>query len=122
MADNQFPNLTRAAIRFAVFGILFIVLLSMFAGCMSTSIASGEGAVKYSVFGGTDIDKRYGEGLQIHAPWVTLYKYDLRVLESLETIDALSSNGLSIGMDASIRYRAQQQGAKAECDRHDKEV
>jgi len=107
MADNQFPNLTRAAIRFAVFGIIFIVLLSMFAGCMSTSIESGEGAVKYSVFGGTDSTKHYGEGLQIHAPWVTLYIYDLRVQEQLETIDALSSNGLSIGMDASVRWRPQ---------------
>jgi len=105
MASNQYPNLTRAAIRFAVFGILFIVLLSMFAGCMSTSIGSGEGAVKYSVFGGTDLNARFGEGLQLHWPWVTLYKYDLRVQEQLETIDALSSNGLSIGLDASIRWR-----------------
>ena len=70
----------------------------------SVTIGSGEGAVKYSVFGGTDLEKRYGEGLQIHAPWVNLIRYDVRVQEQLEDITALSSNGLSIGMDASIRW------------------
>lgn len=72
---------------------------------MTTSISSGEGAVKYSIFGGTDLEKLYGEGIQIHPPWVTLIRYDLRVQEQLEDINALSSNGLSIGMDASIRWR-----------------
>lgn len=72
---------------------------------MTTSIQSGESAVKYSIFGGTDLEKLYGEGLQIHAPWVKLIRYDVRVQEQLEDIDALSSNGLSIGMDASIRWR-----------------
>lgn len=105
MTDPQFPNLTKAAMRFAVFGIIFVVVASIGGGCMTTSINSGQGAVKYSVFGGTDTDARFGEGLQIHAPWVSLYKYDLRVQEALEVIDALSSNGLSIGMDASIRWR-----------------
>ena len=105
MAENQFPNLTQAAIRFAVFGIIFIIVVSLAGGCMTTSIRSGEGAVKYSVFGGTDAEAQYGEGLQVHWPWVTLVKYDLRVQEALEVIDALSMNGLSIGMDASIRWR-----------------
>lgn len=106
MTEPQFPNLTRAAMRFAVFGIIFVVVAAMAGGCMTTSIGSGQGAVKYSVFGGTDVDSKFGEGIQVHAPWVTLYKYDLRVQESLEVVNALSSNGLSIGMDASIRWRA----------------
>lgn len=109
MAENQFPNLTQAAMRMAVFGIIFVVIAALGAGCMSTTIRSGEGAVKYSVFGGTDVDANYGEGWQVHWPWVTLFKYDLRVQESLEVINALSSNGLSIGMDASIRWRPQRE-------------
>jgi len=107
MADNQFPNLTQAAMRMAVFGIIFVVIASVGAGCMATKVNSGEGVVKYSIFGGTDVDAQYGEGLQLHWPWVTLVTYDLRVQESLEVINALSSNGLSIGMDASIRWRPQ---------------
>lgn len=105
MAANQYPNVSRAAARLgiAIFGFLMIVALA--GGCMTTSISSGEGAVKYSIFGGTDLEKLYGEGIQLHAPWVTLIRYDLRVQEQLEDINALSSNGLSIGMDASIRWR-----------------
>ena len=105
MAENPYPNLSRMVIRGGTLAFIFLLIVTLAGGCMTTSIGSGEGAVKYSMFGGTDLGKQYGEGIQIHAPWVTLYKYDLRVQEQLEDIDALSSNGLSIGMDASIRWR-----------------
>ncbi len=105
MAEPQFPNVTRLLMRGGILGFVFLLIITMAGGCMTTSIGSGQGAVKYSMFGGTDLDQQYGEGIQIHAPWVTLFKYDLRVQEQLEDIDALSSNGLSIGMDASIRWR-----------------
>ena len=61
MAENQFLNLKKAAIRFSVFGLIFVVVASLVAGCMSTRIRAGEGAVKYSVFGGTDVDAEFGE-------------------------------------------------------------
>jgi regulator of protease activity HflC (stomatin/prohibitin superfamily) len=105
MPDNQFPNVSRVIMRGGAFAFIFLLLVTLGGGCMTTSIRSGESAVKYSIFGGTDLEKLYGEGLQIHAPWVNLIRYDVRVQEQLEDIDALSSNGLSIGMDASIRWR-----------------
>lgn len=105
MAQNPYPNLQRAIARFAVIGAVFLVVAGMAGGCMTTSIRSGEGAVKFSVFGGTDLEAQYGEGLQVHPPWVDLIRYDVRVQEQLEDITALSSNGLQIGMDASIRWR-----------------
>lgn len=105
MAQPTYPNLSRAALRLSLMAFGFVLIVSLAGGCMTTSIGSGEGAVKYSVFGGTDLEKRYGEGLQIHAPWVNLVRYDVRVQEQVEDIDALSSNGLSIGMDASVRWR-----------------
>lgn len=105
MPINQFPNVSRLALRGGIFAFSFLLLVIIAGGCMTTSIGSGESAVKYSIFGGTDLSKLYGEGLQIHAPWVNLVRYDVRVQEQLEDIDALSSNGLSIGMDASIRWR-----------------
>lgn len=102
---NEYPNVTRAAMRFGVAALIFLIVAGMAAGCMSTTIRSGEGAVKYSILGGTDMDKIYSEGLQVHAPWVNLIRYDTRVQEQLEDITALSSNGLTIGMDASVRWR-----------------
>ena len=102
---SDYPNLSRAVVRIG--GALFVLLLivALIPGCMTTTIRSGEAGVKYSVIGGTDLDQTYGEGLQIHAPWVDVIRYDARVQEQLEDITALSSNGLSIGMDVSIRWQ-----------------
>ncbi len=99
------PNFTRLAIRIAIGVIAFLVLSAMATGCMTTTIESGGAGVRYSPFGGTDVDRTYGEGLNLHAPWVSVIKYDVRVQEQLENMEALSSNGLSIGTDVSIRWR-----------------
>ncbi|PEN13028.1 peptidase [Longibacter salinarum] len=101
----SYPNLTKAALRVggAIVGLIFFAIL--IPGCMSTTVESGEAAVKYSVFGGTNLDNTVGEGLKVHAPWVDIIRYDVRVQEQLEKITALSSNGLSIGMDVSVRWK-----------------
>ncbi|GIV58878.1 MAG: hypothetical protein KatS3mg042_1791 [Rhodothermaceae bacterium] len=105
MATNNYPNLTRALARGAVMVLLFIIVAAMAGGCMTTTISSGQAGVKYSIFGGTDLEQTFGEGLHVHAPWVDIIKYDVRVEEKLEAMEVLSSNGLTIGMDVSIRWR-----------------
>lgn len=102
---NDYPNVTRAAARLGTIALVVLVVGSMAAGCMTTTIRSGESAVKYSIFGGTDLTAQPMEGLNVHAPWVELIRYDVRVQEQLENMEALSSNGLSIGTDVSIRWR-----------------
>lgn len=100
----SYPNVTRALrIGGVAFGLLLFAIL--IPGCMSTTVQSGEAAVKYSVFGGTNLNDTVGEGIQVHAPWVDIIRYDVRVQEQLEEITALSSNGLSIGMDVSVRWK-----------------
>jgi regulator of protease activity HflC (stomatin/prohibitin superfamily) len=47
----------------------------------------------------------YGEGLKIHAPWVDVIRYDVRVQEHEEIMNVLSSNGLEIGVEVSVRWR-----------------
>lgn len=97
--------LTRGAI------LLGVVLVggAIAAGCVTTTIVSGQAGVRYSPFGGTDMDDFYGEGLNFHAPWVSVIKYDVRVQERLENMEALSSNGLSIGTDISVRWRPERE-------------
>ncbi|MCB0718466.1 MAG: prohibitin family protein [Bacteroidetes bacterium] len=102
---NNYQNLTRAISRTAIFGVIALVVLLLFGGLMSTNIRSGESAVRYSVFGGTDLEKTYTEGLKVYPPWVSLIRYDLRVQEKLEQMTALTSNGLEITMDVSVRWR-----------------
>lgn len=103
--ENKYPNLTQVAIRIVVGALVFVVVAAMAAGCMTTTIQSGEAGVEYSIFGGTDLEQTRGEGLQLHAPWVEIIRYDARVQEKLEQINALSSNGLGIRMDVSTRWR-----------------
>ena len=91
--------------RMGVLGIIAIIMLSLGAGCMTTTVGAGEGGVKFSAFSGTDLVTTYGEGFHMHPPWTSIVKYDVRVQETLEPIQALSSNGLSIQMEISIRYR-----------------
>lgn len=101
----KYPNVARAFSRFAVFGVIGVVVILILSGLMTTTIPSGFGGVRYSIFGGTDLNGRLGEGLKVYPPWVKIYKYDLRVQEHLEQLQALSSNGLSIEMDVSVRAR-----------------
>lgn len=104
MASN-YPNLTQAAARMAIGVAVFLILVLVAGGCLATSIDSGYAGVRYSRISGTDINSTVGEGLVLHAPWIDIIRYDARVQEQLEDITALSSNGLQIGMDASIRWR-----------------
>lgn len=101
----NFSNPTRLLTRGAILLALILVVGSLAAGCMTTTMDSGQAGVRYSRFGGTDTSKVYGEGLNFHAPWVRVIKYDVRVQEKLENMEALSSNGLSIGTDISVRWR-----------------
>jgi regulator of protease activity HflC (stomatin/prohibitin superfamily) len=105
--DNRsnYSNPTRLLTRGAILLAVILVVGAMAAGCMTTTIVSGQAGVRYSPFGGTNIENVYGEGLHLHAPWLKVIKYDVRVQEKLENMEALSSNGLSIGTDISVRWR-----------------
>jgi len=105
MADNQYPNITQFAIKASSFLFIGLIIAAVAGGCMTTTIRAGEGAVKFSPFGGTDLEIQYSEGLQFHAPWVGLTRYNLKIQERLEISEALSSNGLQIGLDVTIRWR-----------------
>lgn len=102
---TSYPNLTRMISRAAIGVSIFLVISALATGCMTTTITSGLAGVRYTPFGGTDLDRTYGEGLNVHAPWVDVIRYDVRVQEQLEKNEALSSNGLSIGTDVSVRWR-----------------
>ncbi len=103
--NSKYPNVTRVVSRVGVGVVVAVFVIALAGGCMSTSIRSGEAGVRYSMFGGTDLDATYGEGLKVYPPWVSIIRYDVRVQEKLEQLEALSSNGLTIGMDVSIRWK-----------------
>lgn len=102
---NEYPNISRFMSRIGILGIIAIIIVSLGAGCMTTTVDAGERGVKFSSFSGTDLSTTYAEGFHIHPPWTKIEQYEVRVQETLEPIVALSSNGLSITMDISVRYR-----------------
>lgn len=89
-------------------GIVGIMLLSLpFLSCFRT-IDSGRAGVVWKLIGGTQPDV-LGEGLHVVAPWNRLTRYDARTQDHREELHILTLNGLSVALEASIRYRPVQE-------------
>lgn len=81
--------------------VLLLALPSL--GCFRT-IDSGRAGVVWKLFGGTQ-EKVLGEGVHLFAPWNRLTRYDARTQDRKELLHVLTNNGLSVNIEASIRYR-----------------
>ncbi len=103
----QYPNIAKAGSRFVFLAVAATLVFGLFGGCMTSSIGAGEAGVKYSALTGTNLEEGFGEGLHFHPPWVDVISYDVKVQESLELLEALSSDGLNIAMEVSVLYRAE---------------
>lgn len=69
------------------------------------TIAPGHVGVHYKrFFGGTDMSRTYPEGTHLIFPWDTLFIFDARVKEETHTFKVLSSTGLLLEIDVSVRY------------------
>jgi prohibitin 1 len=87
-----------------VVGIIFVV--TIFSSSIFYTIGNGEKGVIFKRFGGgLDVENVIGEGFHMKSPWDIVYKYDVKKLEKEQTMGVLSSNGLEIEIDVSIRYR-----------------
>ncbi|WP_224362510.1 prohibitin family protein [Hyalangium versicolor] len=82
-----------------------LLVLATVSGCTCGTVPSGHGGIVFDSFGkGTQKDL-YGEGLHVLRVGKDLIVYDLRVQELKEQLNVLSSNGLDLTVDASVRYR-----------------
>lgn len=96
---NNIPTVT------VMFMILLLVLVFYWNNIFVT-IHSGEAGVMYRrFFGGTIVDKVYSEGFNIVPPWDKLYVYNVRIQEYPYEFSALTSEGLTITFNISIRYQ-----------------
>ncbi len=96
---NKLPKIALPAI------FIFIVLIILISKSAVT-IGSGEAGVLYKTFGGGVVTDKppMGEGFHVVAPWNTVFVYEVRQQEVFEKMQALSSNGLEIKLDASIWF------------------
>ena len=81
---------------------VLMILAMATLGC--ARIDSGRAGILWKFLGGTQMEV-YGEGVQIVAPWNRMYVYDIRTQDRKEDLQILTSNGLSVALEASVRYR-----------------
>ncbi|MCC5917897.1 MAG: prohibitin family protein [Cryomorphaceae bacterium] len=85
-------------------GLLVLVILW---NNITTIVESGEKGVIFRPFsGGLEKDKQLGQGFHLIAPWNDVFKYDVKVQESTSIMEVLSKNGLTIKLEVSYWYRA----------------
>jgi len=82
--------------------VLFFILMFTVAFLLVT-IPAGHVGVKYSWFGGVQ-DSEFGEGWHLKPPWISITKYSVKTIQKTEPMHALSNEGLSVNMDATILY------------------
>lgn len=86
--------------------ILFGAALFLLAGTNACrNIDSGEAGVLWRAIGGTQMAKVYGEGFHVVAPWNKMYVYNVKVMDLKEDMDIVTSNGLTVHSEMSIRFR-----------------
>lgn len=86
--------------------VLGLIGLSFLWPRMFISVPPGSSGVMYRFFrGGTVLDRFWGEGLNVIPPWDKLTIYETRFQQQRIQFDVLSEEGLSLGVELSIRYR-----------------
>ena len=81
-------------------------MVLMFANSIFLTIQPGEKGILFKRFGGgLDLENVYNQGFHIIAPWNRMYIYDVRIQESLATMEVLSKNGLTIKCELSYRFQ-----------------
>ena len=93
---------TRFWIAIAVV-ILFVIIFgnSMFVILQPTE----RGVIFYKFSSGLDVKHIYSEGFHIIAPWNDMIVFSVEEQQVEQSMDVLSSNGLSISVDVTIRFR-----------------
>ncbi|MFM8362139.1 MAG: prohibitin family protein, partial [Haliscomenobacter sp.] len=72
------------------------------------TIEAGSRGVLFRRFsGGLDKKNIYAPGFHVIAPWNNMYVYDVREKQLEEQMEVLSSNGLNIRMDVTVRVNPQ---------------
>jgi regulator of protease activity HflC (stomatin/prohibitin superfamily) len=87
-----------------VLWVSLLVLLAILVPSCVRTVDSGRAAVLWKLFGGTQPEV-YGEGVHLIAPWNRFTRYDVRTQDQKEDLHILSNNGLSVNLEASIRFK-----------------
>jgi len=104
MSEQRYRGNPNRMINVGIIGFIILMALVLFSSATFLTIDAGERGVLFRRFGGgIDKSKTYSPGFQILAPWNTMYVYDVREKQVEEKMEVLSSNGLNIKLDITLR-------------------
>lgn len=84
---------------------IFLILVAFWPDVVII-VQSGQMAVQYRLFnGGVEMDRVYDEGIHFIPPWNELFKYNIRVQEQSDSVNALSKDGLDLWVNYTILYK-----------------
>jgi regulator of protease activity HflC (stomatin/prohibitin superfamily) len=96
-------NLILLLSTYVVLALLFILV---FFDRMAITVPPGHVGVFYSrLFGGTNLNRIYGEGLHLILPWDKMYLYDRRSQKADYDVNVLIEGGLVVVVHSSIIWR-----------------
>lgn len=96
----------RKFLPFIVLGGIALFAMLIFANSIFLTIQPGEKGILFKRFGGgLDKENVFQQGFHIIAPWNNMFIYDVRIQESLATMEVLSKNGLTIKCELSYRFQ-----------------
>jgi regulator of protease activity HflC (stomatin/prohibitin superfamily) len=84
---------------------LMLAIAPFLPGCRCPTVESGHRGIVFKPLSGGTSKELLGEGMHFIPVWNHVIQYDARVHEMKEQLIVLSSNGLTIRVDASIRFR-----------------
>lgn len=84
--------------------LLFCFLVALFWNLIFISIDTGHQGIRWSRFQGTMLEERYNEGLHIIWPWDRMYLYTTRIQTNNNSLDILTTEGLTIKIEYTYRF------------------
>lgn len=108
--SNKIDNwLERHRLEIAISLLLMALLFLSALPLMLISLESGHRGVLWRrFFGGTEMERSYGEGSTLIFPWDRMSIYNIRLQRRNTEYITLSKNGLAIIVEVSIRFRPQE--------------
>lgn len=89
-----------------LFTCLVLLAIVYLAPNILVFIEAGHAGVLYRrLGGGTDTNRVFAEGLHVKFPWNIMTIYDERYQQLPHTFSVISSNGLTVSLTVSVRYR-----------------
>jgi len=85
--------------------VLLLSIAPFLPGCRCPTVDSGHRGIVFKTLGGGTSKEVLGEGTHFIPIWNFVIPYDTRVHEMKEQLIVLTSNGLTLRVDASVRYR-----------------